>query len=243
MAKRGRKALHNICNIFTLLSVILFIFAGFIKINEYRLDGQIMIQKMEIISIKEHEPFGPHDSRYDITVSKYFRNHNYSTHISRIPTGYTSANKDIDRTKDYQVGNTAEVYIDKSSITNTDFKVIYNLDLFRSGELGYLSKLPFQIAVISFILGLAKIHKIPMFCKKHPVFVVGSLSYIILTGFGYLAFEISSQSNTTMFGSLGPGLAINSILLIGSAIFIVSAITIIIVDSVRYHKAYKQIHE
>lgn len=232
MNKSNRTVMDNICNIFTLLSVIMLLYAGFIAINEHMLDKLIWVEKMKITSIEKRSDLETDDymPEYKIEVKQNINGHDYVTYISRIPTGYTDRTKNDDKTSEYKVGDMAEVYIDSSTMTDNDFDIIYNISLFRSGIFGYVSSLPLTVAVICFVLGLAKITKIVDFCLKHRGFVGVSLLFSLVTNMMYLMWENTLRQNSTMFRGLGEGLILNGLLLIGLLVYFITSICLIVSD-------------
>lgn len=219
MNESGRKVIDNVCNIFTLLSIVMLIFAGFIMINEHRLDNLIVVEKMKITSM-ENSP------AYVIGVQQNINGHDYISYISRIPTGYTDRTRNDDKTADYKVGDMAEVYIDSSSMTDYDFDIIYNLSLFRSGEIGYVSAFPLTVALVCFLIGVARITKMANFYKKHKVFVITPIVFVVVTGVIYLLLEISIRQSTGMFKGLGEGFLLNGALIVGMLTYVIASICI-----------------
>lgn len=238
MNESGRRSKDNICNIFTLLSVIMLIYAGFIAINEHRLNNLIIVEKMKITSIEKRDDniYNDHLPDYKIEVQQNINGHDYTTYISRIPTGYTDKNKN-NKTADYKTGDMAEVYIDSSTMTDHDFDIIYNLNLFRSGELGYRPALPLAAALICFLFGIAGITRIIDFYRKHNVFVIASLGFSLVTGIIYLMLESSVRRSSEMFKGLGEGLLFNGLLFAGMLIYIITSVRITVSDHKKFCKA------
>lgn len=232
MNESGRKVIDNVCNIFTLLSIVMLIFAGFIMINEHRLDNLIVVEKMKITSMEKREDKigDEYLPAYVIEVQQNINGHDYTSYISRIPTGYTDRTRNDDKTADYKVGDMAEVYIDSSSMTDYDFDIIYNLSLFRSGEIGYVSAVPLTVALVCFLIGVARITKMANFYKKHKVFVITPIVFVVVTGVIYLLWEISIRQSTGMFKGLGEGLLLNGALIVGMLTYVIASICITVSD-------------